>query len=245
MTGTSVLQEYKYQPTQDLGLIRDKMAPRRNNGLHEVQTLVGLEESIDNVTRCCVPAECLRNQLIPLDDLRETVRVSCNNEQCPMGRYMHRECFENWEQTVLAYLKGCGRARSWSERQRAQNLWTKKGYDLAFKACSCRCGRGHLKKDLDWAPPPPGFLNDENAKKKKKRNKHNGRVNGIVNGLVNGQLNGQILSPSDLRTRTGSLSSSTGSSSPPASASSISPVHSSAVKRKTKIDFFSDRYVIF
>uniref|UniRef100_A0A0A9Y565 Headcase protein n=1 Tax=Lygus hesperus TaxID=30085 RepID=A0A0A9Y565_LYGHE len=253
MTGTSVLQEYKYQPTQDLGLIRDKMAPRRNNGLHEVQALVGLEpEAIEtnNVTRCCVPTECLRSQaLIPLDDLRDTIRVTCNNDQCPMGRYMHRECFEAWEQTVLTYLKSCGRARSWSERQRHQNLWTKKGYDLAFKVCSCRCGRGHLKKDLDWSPPPPGFgaRDDENIKKKKKRNK-NGRPNltaangSVLNGSVLHVRSDSILSPSDLRTRTGSLSSSTGSSSPPASASSISPVHSSAVKRKTKIEFFSDRH---
>lgn len=29
-------------------------------------------------------------------------------------------------------------------------MWTKKGYDLAFRFCSCRCGQGHLKKDTDW-----------------------------------------------------------------------------------------------
>lgn len=67
---------------------------------------------------------------------------------------MHKECFDIWEQTVLTYLKSCGRARSWSEKQRLQNLWTKRGYDLAFKACSCKCGKGHLRKDLDWIPPP-------------------------------------------------------------------------------------------
>ncbi|KAK9506902.1 hypothetical protein O3M35_008751 [Rhynocoris fuscipes] len=235
MTGTSVLEEYKYQPTQDLEL-NLKMAPRRNNGLHEVQGLVTLEpDPLDNsnITRCCVPTECLRNQApIPLDDLRDTVRVTCNNDQCTIGRYMHRECFETWEETVLTYLKSCGRARSWSERQRHQNLWTKKGYDLAFKACGCRCGRGHLKKDLDWTPPPPGFgtKDEDNSKKKKKRN---------------GQQRGDtVLSPTDLRARTGSLSSSTDSSSPPGSASSISPVHSgSLTKRKNKIEFFSDRLV--
>ncbi|ERL93139.1 hypothetical protein D910_10438, partial [Dendroctonus ponderosae] len=53
---------------------------------------------------------------------------------------MHRECFDQWEQAVLSYLKTCGRARSWSERQRHQNLWTKKGYDLAYKACGCNSG---------------------------------------------------------------------------------------------------------
>lgn len=84
----------------------------------------------------------------------EVVKVVCNNDHCEQGQYMHKECFEIWEQTVLTYLKSCGRARSWSEKQRLQNLWTKRGYDLAFKACSCKCGKGHLRKDLDWIPPP-------------------------------------------------------------------------------------------
>ncbi|KAL7289302.1 hypothetical protein TKK_0017235 [Trichogramma kaykai] len=105
--------------------------------------------------QCCTPAgECLRSDsLIRPSVLHECVKVICNNEACPAGQFMHRECFEAWELTLLAYLKTCGRARSWSERQRHQNLWSKKGYDLAFKACGCKCGRGHLKKDLDWIPP--------------------------------------------------------------------------------------------
>ena len=51
------------------------------------------------------------------------------------------------------YLKGQGRARGWSDKQKLQNLWTKRGYDLVYKACDCSCGHGHLKKDLDWMPP--------------------------------------------------------------------------------------------
>lgn len=237
MTGTSVQKKYKLQPTQELDG-SEKMAPRRNN-LAEV---VGLENEPEALTRCCVPGDCLRgNALIALEDLRDTVRVTCNNESCGAGRFMHRECFDVWEQSILAYLKSCGRARSWSERQRAQNLWTKKGYDLAYKACGCRCGRGHLKKDLDWSPPPPGFgsragdLEDMGKKKKKKKS---GRP------PLTAQNGNHTIQTVDRRMRTGSLSSSTGSSSPPASASSVSPVHSgSAVKRavKGKIEFFSDR----
>nr|KAG5708927.1 hypothetical protein BaRGS_009336 [Batillaria attramentaria] len=89
---------------------------------------------------------------------------------------MHKDCFEDFEQSVLAYLRSCGRARSWSEKQRLQNLWTKKGYDLAFKACDCRCGRGHLRKDLDYIPPP---VND-NARKHKKHKKKNDKPMPVV-----------------------------------------------------------------
>ena len=46
---------------------------------------------------------------------------------------LRRECFDQWQSNVLAYLKSSGRARSWSEKQRLQNLWTKRGYDLAYK----------------------------------------------------------------------------------------------------------------
>ncbi|XP_063237706.1 headcase protein [Bacillus rossius redtenbacheri] len=169
---------------------------------------------------------------------------------------MHRECFEQWEAGVLTYLKSCGRARSWSERQRHQNLWTKKGYDLAFKACGCLCGRGHIKKDLDWGgeqqqepgttppPPPPPAA----PKKKKRRNRHNGAPRP---SLVNSHHGGGGRGPEDpaaaaaaaavARGRAGSMSSSNeSSSSPPASSEqSISPARS--CNRRTKSEFFSDR----
>lgn len=171
------------------------MAPRRNNSGHtalDVHNLLGLEPDTldtnhnqqsglaDNFTRCCVPTgDCfklgtLEFGLISLDNLRDSVRVICNNENCTSGQYMHRECFEAWEEGVLTYLKTIGRARSWSDRQRQQNLWTKKGYDLVFKACTCKCGRGHLKKDTDWTPPSTVNHSEEEAtKKKKKKNRNN------------------------------------------------------------------------
>lgn len=274
------------------------MAPRRNHhgghGGHagaaggagngnEVQGFAIDPEAIENhdanLTRCCVPTgECLRANnpnnnsnnadMINLDDLRDAVKVTCNNDHCNVGQYMHRECFDAWEQTVLTYLKSCGRARSWSERQRHQNLWTKKGYDLAFKACGCKCGRGHLKKDLDWMPPPPsnvGYRAEDNGdanKKKKRRNRQNTRPTLALsahpayhpnNNNNNGQkgatgTEAQLISAAgEVRGRTGSLSSSTGSSSPPASGSSepsVSPVHSGSGnvgKKKSKFEFFSDR----
>lgn len=244
------------------------MAPRRNNSgpsVLDVQNLFGLDQShfdmtqdsvVDlsepNMVRCCIPnTECLKTSdfgLINMDDLGDCVRVLCNNEACNSGNYMHRECFDAWELTVLAYLKSVGRARSWSDKQRQQNLWTKKGYDLVYKTCNCKCGRGHLKKDLDWAPPQTsapfgrGNNNDEEAtkKQKKKRNRNNQKpmltlgVGQANNYHPNNQtpklgaldLSG-LLENTTIRGRANSLSSSNGSSSPPVSSSeqSISPVH--------------------
>ena len=116
----------------------------------------GMERRDAGVAFCCLPTGCERvyEEPIILEDPGDAVKVFCNNEVCHMGTWMHGDCFATWEQHVLAYLRSCGRARSWSEKQRLQNLWTKKGYDLAYKACDCKCGKGHLRKDLDYLPPP-------------------------------------------------------------------------------------------
>jgi len=94
-----------------------------------------LEEHDPSVVECCVPTVCSVGERIHMTNLSEAVKVICNNDHCRQGRYMHKRCFEEWEETVLTYLRSTGRARSWSEKQRLQNLWTKKGYDLAYKVC--------------------------------------------------------------------------------------------------------------
>lgn len=203
------------------------MAPRRNNSSPsaiDVHNLVGLEldamEHFPNLqiklnsklVRCCVPTgDCFKLNaldygLIQTNNLSDCVRVICSNERCTAGQYMHRECFDAWEDGVLTYLKSIGRARSWSERQRQQNLWTKKGYDLVFKACGCKCGRGYMKKDLDWQQQMATMvdhqrhnnthstatliIDDDATKKKKKRNRSNQKSTLIVasNSLSNNHI---------------------------------------------------------
>ncbi|RWS11289.1 Headcase-like protein [Dinothrombium tinctorium] len=189
-----------------------------------------------NAAKCCVPLTCNVGELIRLDDLSECVKVICNNEQCQEGRYMHKECFEVWEETVLTFLRSTGRARSWSEKQRLQNLWTKKGYDLAYKACGCKCGKGHLRKDLDWiAPSAP--KEEQRKKKKNRRKRANDKPSLIISTSVpathgaptrqtsnaNGTGNGNCAVVPLPRNRTSSMSSTgsmgSGNTTPPMSGS--------------------------
>ena len=86
----------------------------------------------------------------------DAVRVACTNGRCPLSPFMHLACFTSFEEAVLVHLRNQGRARGWSERQRSQNLWSKRGYDLVFKACECSCDHGFLRKDVDWVPPWAG-----------------------------------------------------------------------------------------
>jgi headcase protein len=225
---------------------------------HPLLLMAPRRDSTDTITscnmpfQCCVPTgDCLKKNIINYafinnDQYYDAIRIICSNENCTSGQYMHAECFEQWEQSVLTYLKSIGRARSWSDKQRHQNLWTKKGYDLVYKVCGCLCGRGHIKKDLDWAPPITaslfgGRLEEESTKKsKKKKNKNNQKPslsimsstpNGtgyptnqmlklstsIVDNILEQQLS--VSTPqSTIRGRAGSLTSSNGSSSPASSA---------------------------
>ncbi|XP_065838161.1 headcase protein homolog [Oscarella lobularis] len=112
----------------------------------------GADEDDDEET-CCKPNGCLFGDRIDASEMYDAVRVVCNNEQCTEGSFMHAACFDTFEQTIVNFLKGIGRARSWSDKQRRQNVWTKKGYDLAYKSCGCNCGKGYLKKDVDYQAP--------------------------------------------------------------------------------------------
>ncbi|KAH8021392.1 hypothetical protein HPB51_015572 [Rhipicephalus microplus] len=167
---------------------------------------------------CCVPTGCHSDEPMLADS---AVRVICNNEHCPQSQLMHRACFEEWENAVLSFLRSTGRARSWSEKQRLQNLWTKKGYDLAYKACGCRCGKGHLRKDLDWVPPAA-------AKKKQRRRRGNDKPS----------LNKP---PSSVpRLRSSSMSSTGSAGSPPSSSSPEfppSPTHKLFSRRQDYSSF--------
>jgi len=132
---------------------------QRRNSVNTVNN----SETEEGPWQCSTPLGCIYNNgsnaehiLITKEDLRAghevIMKVICSNEQCNQSPYMHTACFQTFEESVLCYLKGQSRAKSWSERQKLQNLWTKKAYDLVYKACACNCTLGHLRKDLDWSP---------------------------------------------------------------------------------------------
>lgn len=143
-----------------------------NNNVQANANETGPARPVNNqrMQKCCFPGVCpVKEEIIDTENVGDAVRVVCNNDACKEGNWMHKSCFDSFEENVLAFLRSCGRARSWSEKQRLQNLWTKKGYDLAYKACDCNCARGHLRKDLDYVRPVA--LDNAAASKKKHKKK--------------------------------------------------------------------------
>ena len=150
--------------SSDSGLPNSLPSPR-NQTVHEQDVLLysidgdiaslHLEGSTGSNTflPCCNPRGCVLGPIEQTihDSSHDVVRMLCSNERCPYSPFMHLECFDTFEEQILSCLRGMSRARNWSEKQRKQNLWTKKGYDLVFKFCTCRCGKGTLRKDLNHA----------------------------------------------------------------------------------------------
>lgn len=124
---------------------------------------------------CCSPRGCVLGRIDTLNPESDNVQMVCSNERCPYSRFMHGECFEAFEEQILSCLRGMSRARNWSEKQRRQNVWSKKGYDLVYKFCTCPCGKGNLRKDINHvipiAPVTGGISVAVTVDKKKRRKK--------------------------------------------------------------------------
>jgi headcase protein len=173
-------------------------------------------EDDDDVTHCCLPSGCPRydDDLISLTDPGDAIKVICNNEKCHEGQWMHADCFQDWEDHILSYLRSCGRARSWSEKQRHQNLWTKKGYDLAFKVCDCKCGKGHLRFDTNYTAATKS--DEERRQKKMKRRDRLPSLVTTGSTTMGSVANGHDMR-SPVRIHRSSFSSNGSASSPPSS----------------------------
>ena len=98
---------------------------------------------------CCSPKCCTRGEIdSQAVDSSDPIKVVCSNERCPFNQFMHGACFAAFEEHALSCLRGTSRGRGWTDKQRRQNLWSKKGYDLISKFCTCRCGKGTVRKEL-------------------------------------------------------------------------------------------------
>lgn len=81
----------------------------------------------------------------------------CSNKECPVvEKLLHRTCFEELENGLLKILQAKGSARRWTEEQRLNNLWTKKGMTLLGRYLRCRCSKGLLDKRQDFRMVSPG-----------------------------------------------------------------------------------------
>lgn len=138
----------------------------------------GVKHAADTLLPCCNPKCSDIDALCPDPD---SIKMICSNDNCTYSPFMHALCFAHFEEQMLSFLRGMSRARNWTEKQRRQNLWTKKGYDLIFKMSSCRCVKGALRRDLSFTGV------EEKSKRKRKKSASGGEKMGIpVRATTNG-----------------------------------------------------------
>ena len=129
--------------------------------------------------QCCTPKGCLQADVDPASPDVDSIKMICTNDKCTYSPFMHAGCFAAFEEQMLSCLRGMSRARNWSEKQRKQNLWTKKGYDLIYKMSTCKCGKGSLRKDLSYSPEATDKMK---RKRKKSLNEKSSQPIRMVNG---------------------------------------------------------------
>ena len=56
---------------------------------------------------CCVPSGCGRYAGEPIDpeDPGDAVKVVCSNPACVVAAWMHADCYDDWQQRVLFYIR--------------------------------------------------------------------------------------------------------------------------------------------
>jgi len=56
---------------------------------------------------CCVPSGCSRyaGEMIDPEEPGDAVRVVCSNAACVVGSWMHADCYDDWQQRVLFYIR--------------------------------------------------------------------------------------------------------------------------------------------
>lgn len=131
---------------------------------------------------CCSPKCVVLMEVVDqLGADAELVKMICSNDKCPFNPFMHGACFSAFEEQMLSFLRGMSRARNWTEKERRQNLWTKKGYNLIFKVSTCRCAKGALRRDLSYnggvgGGGGGGMEGSEKGKRKRKKSGSGERV---------------------------------------------------------------------
>jgi len=53
---------------------------------------------------CCVPSGCAGETIDP-DEPGDAVRVVCSNPTCVVGSWMHADCYDDWLQRILFYIR--------------------------------------------------------------------------------------------------------------------------------------------
>uniref|UniRef100_A0A914DVM7 Headcase N-terminal domain-containing protein n=1 Tax=Acrobeloides nanus TaxID=290746 RepID=A0A914DVM7_9BILA len=166
------LKDERKQAKKDPIAAKEERKMRR----HEVSSHMKLDQSADDKPGCSVPMISCYRKGDPVAN--DGIKMVCTNKNCEIAKKLvHPECFEGLENALLKILKTMGSARGWTDVQRRQNLWEKKGLNLIHKQIRCQCTLGIMCLDNDFKNIQKNKKADEigvpqtEKRKSKKKNK--------------------------------------------------------------------------
>ncbi|GMR29897.1 hypothetical protein PMAYCL1PPCAC_00092 [Pristionchus mayeri] len=106
--------------------------------IKEVPKIKGCHVSIDVCGGCIRPKDP-----VPESNSQDGVKMACSNHNCPfaMSHSVHKDCFQKLTDKVVSMLLRTG-SSSWTDEQRVENAWRKKGLTFVGKYITCPCGHG-------------------------------------------------------------------------------------------------------
>ena len=124
-----------------------------------------MAQCLDNI-KCCAPGsmmETCNKETIRKTHLFEMVKMICTFSNCDQSGFMHPSCFAILEENLVRFLKTMPftnnhkketfRRFNFDKDHVRQFLWKEKSiYSMIYKNITCNCGKGFLKKDLNWPP---------------------------------------------------------------------------------------------
>jgi len=92
-------------PRGQTGPGRARCAPLTVPGVHAEGRVERRRRSSEQ--HCCVPSGCSRyaGELIDPQDPGDAIKVICSSPTCVVGSWMHADCYEEWQQRVLFYIR--------------------------------------------------------------------------------------------------------------------------------------------
>ncbi|KAF8387218.1 hypothetical protein PRIPAC_76360 [Pristionchus pacificus] len=104
----------------------------------EIPKIKGCHVSIDVCGGCIRPKDP-----VPEANSQDGVKMSCSNHHCPFSitHSVHKDCFQKLTDKIVGMLLRTG-SSSWTDEQRVENAWRKKGLTFVGKFITCPCGHG-------------------------------------------------------------------------------------------------------
>ncbi|KFD52906.1 hypothetical protein M514_06216 [Trichuris suis] len=139
----------------------------------------------EGCSRCVCPFGCMTSQSIDSSITpKNAIRFLCTNAQCPLDKYMHKICFQVWQNSSFNLTQAGKCLRPSCEKCSPNSEERKPLLDVIYESCPCPCGKGYLKREMT----EPG-RGEEEGKKRRNRRRSGNKLSAVSGNGVGSSSN--------------------------------------------------------